>query len=87
MPSYRATQIQMSCGRSKGSLKARRSWSEKYFASVAALVNSYAIAVLIVMPTVGDARGGYADLADKSVKVRVDRTAVDSLQNVRTQLD
>ena len=40
IPSYRANQIQMFCGSSKRSLKARRSSSEKYFRSVAALVNS-----------------------------------------------
>jgi hypothetical protein len=42
-------------------------------------------AEVVVTPTVADTRGGYADLAEKSVKVRVDatmigRAVIDSLQ-------
>ena len=51
-------------------------------------------AEILVTPTVADARGGYADLADKSIKVRVEpttigRTVVDSLKmcEFRTRLD
>ena len=45
----------------------------------------YVGAEILVTPTVADARGGYADLTDKSIKVRVDpttigRAVVDSLK-------
>ena len=35
-------------------------------------------AEILVTPTVGDARGGYADLEDKSIKVGADPTAIGS---------
>ena len=35
-------------------------------------------AEILVTPTVADARGGYADLADKSMKVRADPTTIGS---------
>jgi hypothetical protein len=31
---------------------------------------------ILVTPTVADARGGYADLNDKSIKVRIDPASV-----------
>jgi hypothetical protein len=51
-------------------------------------------AEVLVTPTAADARGGYADLADKAIKVRVDpatigSAVVDSLKmcEFRTRLD
>ncbi len=53
----------------------------------------YVGAEILVTPTVADARGGYGDLDDKSIKVRVDpttigRTVVDALKmcEFRTRL-